>query len=113
MRRCPCCNLPTPSKKIGFSFSASSDDRAVHGVIGICLRCSAATNRLPQSVRFTTINRAADRALANPGTYLCALYPTIDIARLAAAMTQHAQHGHEALKAIGWGSDMGDADKAP
>ncbi len=107
MRRCPACNLPTLPSNIGASFACSSNDRTRHGVIGICHRCAIDGERLPRAIRFKTINRAGDRALDDPGKYLCATFPTIDAARLAAAMTRHRQHGPEALRAIGWGDGIG------
>jgi len=109
MRRCPACNLPTEPNSIGIVFAATSNDQTAHGVIALCRRCAASGQRLPPAIRLKTANRAADRALANPDTYLCTLYPTLATARLAAAMTQHPQHGREALSAIGWGDGMGEA----
>jgi hypothetical protein len=103
MRRCPACNLPTPPNLIGSTSAATSNDRTCHGVVGICRRCNANARRLPKHTRFKLMDRAADRALLDPGKYLCATFPTIEAARLAAAMTQHAQLGQDTLNAIGWG----------
>jgi len=113
MRRCGACNMPTPADKIGFSFAASSDDHAAHGVIGICRRCATAYRRLPAAVRFKTIGRAADRALANPDAYLCTVYPTIATARLATAMLGHPQHALATLGALGWMDCIDHAEKTP
>jgi hypothetical protein len=109
MRRCPACNLPTRLDTIGLTFRASSNDGRAHGVIAICRRCAAARYRIPQAVHFKTVVRAADRALANPGPYLCATFPTLETARLAIAMLQHPQHTQATLAAIGWGDGMGQA----
>lgn len=106
MRRCPACNLPTRPDAIGLTFTASSNDNRTHGVLGICMRCTTANNRLPKSARFRTVARAADRALANPGPYLCATYPDPQTAQLAAAMLQYPQHVLEALNALGWGEGI-------
>jgi hypothetical protein len=109
MRRCPACNLPTRPNAAGLTFSASSNDNRTHGVICLCMRCTAAGSRLPRSAQFKTAARAADRALANPGHYLCCTFPNPDTARLAAAMLTHPQHVLATLEAIGWGDDAGHA----
>lgn len=109
MRRCPACNLPTKPSGIGLTFHASSNDGRTHGVIAICRRCTAAGHRVPREIHFKTVARAADRALANPGPYLCATFPTLEAARLATAMLQHPEHVSAALAAIGWGDGMDQA----
>lgn len=109
MRRCPACNMPTRPNAIGLTFHASSNDGKTHGVIAICRRCTLAGYHVPQAVHFKTVGRAADRALADPGRYLCATFPAFETARLATAMLQHPQHVQETLAAIGWG---GSVDRA-
>jgi hypothetical protein len=103
MHRCPACNLPITPDRIGATFAATSSDQAHHGVVGVCRRCYTNARRLPISTRSKLIDRAADRALLDPGKYLCSTFPTIEAATLAAAMTQHAQLAQETLNAIGWG----------
>ncbi|MDT3706497.1 MAG: hypothetical protein ROZ09_06680 [Thiobacillus sp.] len=109
MLRCPACNLPTRPNAIGLTFHASSNDGRTHGVIAICRRCTAAGYRVPQTIHFKTVARAADRALDNPWPYLCATFPTLETARLATAMLQHPQHVLKTLAAIGWGDGMDQA----
>lgn len=109
MRRCPACNLPTRPNAIGLTFTASSNDGCTHGVLGVCMRCTSTSRRLPKSTRIKTIVRAVDRALANPDLYLCTTYQSIETAQLAAAMLQHPKHVTGALAAIGWCDDMDHA----
>lgn len=108
--RCPACGLPILPSAAGLVFTASSNDNRTHGAVTICMRCTAAAQRLPKSARFRTFARAADRALANPEPYLCATFPSLQTARLAAAMLQHPHYVLAALNALGWGDGI-DGEK--
>jgi hypothetical protein len=99
-RRCPCCGLP--ARDFGRIASCSSNDGQVHGVVGICQRCTTAEARLPRSIRVKRMNRALDRALAEPEKFLVKLFPDIGAAQLALAMLQHPEHGRAMLEGLGW-----------
>ena len=71
-------------------------------MVGICQRCSTAEARLPRATRVKRMNRALDRALAEPEKFLVKLFPDIGAAQLALAMLQHPEHGREMLEGLGW-----------
>lgn len=102
MRRCPGCGLPTPSDLLGLAFAATDDHHTAHGVCAICSRCQQVARRLPPSARMRMFSRAADRGLAEPSRYWCALFPSTESARLMAALMQHPEHAAGALDACGW-----------
>jgi hypothetical protein len=99
-RRCPCCGLP--ARDFGRIASCSSDDQTRHGVVGICRRCTAAEARLPKTIRGKRLNRALDRALAEPDKYLVKLFPDRGAAEVALALLQHPELGGDMLQALGW-----------
>lgn len=99
-RRCPCCGLP--AHDFGRIASASSNDGRVHGLIAICRRCAAAEAGLPKSIRWKRINRALDRALAEPEKFMVKIYPDPGAAQLAQAMLMHPAHGQVMLAGLGW-----------
>lgn len=102
MKRCPACRLPITVSTLGDAFAASSDDGYHHAVVGICRRCTGTASRLPRAIYRKTLNRAADRALADPVRYLCAPSGSAGAARLAIGLLGHPAHVLEALKALGW-----------
>lgn len=89
-------------RAIGQVIAASSNDRQVHGVLGVCLACQARARRLPLSPRRKLYDRAADRALADPDRYLCTPYPTAAAARLAHGMLQQQDLTAQVMRAMGW-----------
>lgn len=100
-RRCPCCGLP--ARDFGKIASVSADDGQTHGLVGICQRCTTAETRLPKSIRWKRMNRALDRALAEPEKYLVKIYPDIGAAQVALALLQHPEHGaRDILDSLGW-----------
>jgi hypothetical protein len=103
MRRCPCCNLPV--RVLGRIVSATSDDGQVHGVVGVCHPCAEAEKRLPKTARWRRINRAVDKALADPAKYLCTTYDHPDQAILAHALAVNEEMQAEMLQALGWMAD--------
>lgn len=112
MKRCPSCGLPIG--RVGITvFAGSTNDNLVHGVFAICARCTTEGHRLPATSRSKRISRAGDRALAHPEKFLCTTYPNIGAARLAVALLGHPAHSQEALKAMGWGDGIGEAEKTP
>lgn len=102
MKRCPACGLPITVSALGDVLAASSNDGHHHAVVGICRRCTGIAARLPRAIYHKTLNRAADRALADPERYLCAPSGTAGAARLAIGMLGHPAHVLEALNALGW-----------
>lgn len=99
-RLCPCCGLP--ARNVGLIIGASSDDRQVHGLVGICTRCTAAEAKLPKSTKWKRMNRSLDRALANPTKFLCKTFPDIGATHLAEAMLRHPEYGKALLVCLGW-----------
>lgn len=99
-RRCPACDLPL--RELGQVIAASSNDRQVHGVLGVCLPCQARARRLPLSTRMKLYDRAADRALASPDRYLCTLYPTAATARLAHGLLLQQDLTVQVMRVMGW-----------
>jgi hypothetical protein len=102
MKYCAACNLPITAANLGDAVAASSDDHRHHVVIAICRRCASSARSLPRGVHRKLLNRAADRALADPGRYLCARVADAGAARLAIGLLGHPAHALEALKAMGW-----------
>lgn len=102
MKRCPACGLPITVSALGDALAATSDDGHHHAVVGICRRCASTAARLPRAIYRKTLNRAAERALADPERYLCAPSTTASAARLAIGMLGHPAHVLEALNALGW-----------
>lgn len=107
-KRCPACDLPL-SHPVA-SVAVSSNDGMVHGVMGLCERCIVQNRSLPAAIRFKRISRAGDRALVRPDRYLCAIFPNIGAARLAAGMLGHPEHALQTLNALGWGNDTSHPD---
>lgn len=99
-RFCPCCGLPVLI--LDRVVTGTSSCGQIHGVIGICLRCTRAESRLPKAVRFKRMNRALDRALADSSRYLCTVYPTLNAARLAHGMLLQQDLTLQVMKALGW-----------
>lgn len=52
------------------------------------------------------LDRAAIKALADPGTYLVATLPDAGAARLALGLLAHPSHVLQAINALGWGDGM-------
>jgi hypothetical protein len=52
------------------------------------------------------LNRAAERAIADPDKYLMRLHPDAGAAKLAVGLLGHPAHALDALKALGWGDCM-------
>lgn len=52
------------------------------------------------------LNRAAERALADPRRHLCSTVPNAAAALLAVGLLGHPAHALEAIKALGWGDGM-------
>lgn len=48
------------------------------------------------------MNRALDRALADPDKYLVKLFPDAGAARVAQAMIEHPDHAGAMLVGLGW-----------
>lgn len=51
------------------------------------------------------MNRALDRALADPDRFMCKAYPDNGAARVALALLEHPELGREMLNGLGWWSD--------
>ena len=103
MKNCPACNLPISIANLGDAIAASSDDRHHHAVVAICRRCAASASRLPHHTYRKLLNRAAERALADPERYLCAPVPEAGAARLAVGLLGHSAYTLATIKALGWG----------
>lgn len=58
------------------------------------------------------LDRAATRALRDPGRYMMIITPDIGAARLAIGMLGHPAHVLEALNAMGWGMVWTDRNKS-
>lgn len=108
VKRCPCCNLPMT--RLGATVAASTDDKQRHGMFGLCHRCAAENQRLPRAILFKRLDRAGDRALANPERYLCAMFPDAGAARVAVGLLGHPAHVQETRAALGWGDGI-DGEK--
>lgn len=108
IKRCPACSLPITAATLGDAAAASSDDHLHHVVFALCRRCTASASRIPAHTYRKLLNRAADRALADPERYLCTHVADAGAARLAIGMLGHPAHVLEALNAMGWvdGTDL-------
>lgn len=87
---------------LGDAFTASSNDDSCHAIVAICKRCAAGKSRLPPATYRKTILRAADRAMADPGTYMWRLTDSPAAARLALGLPTHPAHTMQTLDALGW-----------
>lgn len=101
-KRCAACNLPMTVATMGDAASASSNDDSLHVVLAICQRCVASRKRVPPAVYQKMLNRAADRAMADPARYLCKTFADPGAARVALGLLAHPSHTLEALGALGW-----------
>lgn len=100
IRLCACCGLPVLI--LDRVVTGTSSCGQIHGVLGVCLRCTSAESRLPKAVRFKRMNRALARALSDPSRYLCTVYPTLDAARLAHGLLLQQDIRLQVMKALGW-----------
>ena len=100
MRHCPCCGLPRPIP--ARAYAVTSDDGQQHAVVGICLLCCQAEARLPKKTRQKRIARAADRAMANPLRYYCALFADPGAVHIAVGMLGMAGLSEQTVEALGW-----------
>lgn len=110
MKRCPACALPITVATIGDAVAASSDDGHHHAVVAICRRCAGAASKIPKNTYRKMLDRAATRALRDPGRYMMIITPDIGAARLAIGMLGHPAYVLETLNALGWGEGMGQVD---
>lgn len=87
---------------VGRAIAATSGDGSRAGVIGICRRCTNDEARLPASLHIKRLQPAMDRALDDPGRYLCTLYNDIDTAVLAVSLLAHPDYATRTMQALGW-----------
>jgi hypothetical protein len=104
-RRCAACALPITVATLGDAV-ASSDDHHHHVVVAVCLRCAASASHIPARAYRRLLNRAADRALADPDRYLCTRVADAGAAQLAIGMLGHPAHVLQAINAMGWGDGI-------
>lgn len=97
-RCCPRCRLPRPP--------AAAHHVALHGgqsaIVGLCLQCEQALDRLPARTRHKAIERAVDRAAGDPGRHWCAVFADRNAADLSCALLGVRRHADDALAALGW-----------
>jgi hypothetical protein len=112
-KRCPHCQLPLRS--LGRVITATSADGLYFAVIGLCRRCTLSDRNLPEPLRGR--QAAIERALSDPGRYLCTLYADPGAARLAMALIGHKELSSRTLAALGWLGDewaqIGRKSEAP
>jgi hypothetical protein len=95
---CPHCRLPL--LKLGRVITATSNDGLYSAVIGLCRRCTLSYRNHPKPLRDR--QAAIERALNEPGRYLCTIYADPGTARLAMAMLSHNELSSRTLAALGW-----------
>lgn len=97
-RCCPRCRIPRPP--------AAAHHVALHGgqsaIVGVCASCEQALDQLPSTTRRKALDRAVDRAVADPGRHWCALYDDQGAADVACALLGVRELADDALQAIGW-----------
>ena len=97
-RHCPRCRLPRPP--------AAAHHVALHGgqsaIVGLCASCEQAIARLPSTTRRKAIERAVNRAVADPGRHWCSVFEDRNAADLNCALLGVREVADEALQALGW-----------
>lgn len=97
-RCCPRCRLPRPP--------AAAHHVALHGgqsaIVGLCASCEQALDQLPSTTRRKALDRAVDRAVADPGRHWCSVFEDRDAADLSCALLGVEGMAGEALRALGW-----------
>ena len=97
-RCCPRCRIPRPPAAA--HHVALQDGRSA--IIGLCLQCEQALDRLPARTRRKALARAVDKAVGDPGRHWCALYDDQGAADVACALLGVRELADDALKALGW-----------
>lgn len=110
MKRCAACGLPITIATLGDAAAAATDDGQHHAVVAICRRCACTAARVPANTYRKLLARAATRALAEPDKYLMTITPDAGAARLVLGLLGHPAHALQAIDALGWGDDMGEAE---
>lgn len=106
-RRCPACGLPI-SAHVGGAVTTPTDGPH-HAVVAICRRCIGNAARIPPGTYRKMLDRATIKALADPDAYLVTTLQDAGAARLALGLLGHPAHVLQAINALGWGNDMGEA----
>ena len=97
-RCCPRCRIPRPPAAA--HHVALQDGRSA--IVGVCLQCEQALDRLPARTRRKALDRAVNRAVADPARHWCALYDDQGAADLSCALLGVRELADEALRALGW-----------
>lgn len=96
-RLCPCCNLPVAVPNRAYSATSRVGE---HGVFLICRGCYGRLMRLPAGPQAKALDRAAEKALADPSRFLAKTYPSRGAAELMVAMLGHPAYASHLLDAV-------------
>lgn len=97
-RCCPRCRLPRPPAAA--HHVALQDGRS--SIVGMCLHCEKALDKLPTTTRRKALARAVDKAVGDPGRHWCSVFEDRDAADLSCALLGVRELADEALRALGW-----------